>query len=57
MKSADIRNPLATPELLAAIQGLRPCAAPRLVDRLIRMGRISEAAALAEQMIIEADRP
>jgi hypothetical protein len=51
------RNPLASPALLAAIQWLHPSAAPRLIDRLIRTGRIADAAALAELLIIEADRP
>jgi hypothetical protein len=52
-----IRNPLLSPALMAALQWLQPCAAPRLIDRLIRIGRISDAAALAEMLVIEADRP
>jgi hypothetical protein len=52
-----IRNPLVSPALLAALQWLRPCQAPRMIDRLIRAGRISDAAALAEMLVIEADRP
>ena len=42
---------------MAALQWLQPCAAPRLIDRLIRAGRVADAAALAEMPIIEADRP
>jgi hypothetical protein len=52
-----IRNPLASPALQAALQLLQPCQAPRLIERLIRTGRIGDAAALAELLIIEADRP
>jgi hypothetical protein len=52
-----IRNPLASPALMAALQLLQPCQAPRLIERLIRTGRLSDAAALAELLIIEADRP
>jgi hypothetical protein len=52
-----VRNPMASPQLLAALQWLQPSAAPRLIDRLIGTGRISDAAALAEQMIADADRP
>ena len=55
--STIIRNPLASPALLAALQWLRPGPEPRTIDRLIRAGRISDAAALAELLIIEADRP
>jgi hypothetical protein len=54
---AEFRNPLISPALMAALQWLQPCAAPRLIDLLIRAGRISDAAALAELLIIEADRP
>jgi hypothetical protein len=53
----EIRHPLASPALMAALQWLQPCAAPRLIDRLIRTGRVADAAALAEILIIEADRP
>jgi hypothetical protein len=52
-----VRNPLASPTLMAALQWLQPCAAPRLIDRLIRSGRVADAAALAEMLVIEADRP
>jgi len=56
-RPAEFRNPLASPSLMSALQWLRPCQAPRLIERLIRMGRISDAAALAELLVIEADRP
>jgi hypothetical protein len=56
-KPAEFRHPLASPSLMAALRLLQPCAAPRLIDRLIRMGRIADAAALAEMLIVEADRP
>jgi hypothetical protein len=57
MSRKQFRNPLASPVLLAALRLLQPSAAARLIDRLIRTGRISDAAELAERMIIEADRP
>ena len=57
LKTTGTRHPLATPSLMAALQWLQPCAAPRLIDRLIRAGRVADAAALAEFLIIEADRP
>jgi hypothetical protein len=56
-KPIEFRHPLASPSLMAALRWLQPCAAPRLIDRLIRAGRVADAAALAERMIIEADRP
>jgi hypothetical protein len=52
-----VRNPLASPALMAALQWLRPGPEPRMIDRLIRNGRLADAAALAELLIIEADRP
>ena len=52
-----VRNPLASPALMAALQWLRPGPEPRMIDRLIRNGRLAYAAALAELLIIEADRP
>jgi hypothetical protein len=55
--SPIIRNPLASPALLAALQWVRPGPEPRMIDRLIRAGRVADAAALAEILIIEADRP
>jgi hypothetical protein len=54
---AEFRNPLISPSLMAALQWLRPGPEPRMIDRLIRAGRVADAAALAEMMIIEADRP
>jgi hypothetical protein len=56
-RKSDSHNPLISPALVAALQMLQPCAAPRLIDRLIRAGRVADAAALAELLIIEADRP
>jgi len=53
-KPIEFRNPLASPSLMSALQWLRPCQAPRLIERLIHAGRIADAAAL---LIIEADRP
>ena len=52
-----IRNPLISPALMSALQWLRPGQEPKLIERLIQMGRISDAAALAEMLVIEADRP
>jgi hypothetical protein len=57
LTSNALRNPLLSPALMAALQWLQPCAAPRLIDSLIRAGRVADAAALAELLIIEADRP
>jgi hypothetical protein len=54
---AEFRNPLLSPALMAALQWLQPCAAPRLIDRLVRAGRVADACAIAEMLIIEADRP
>ena len=51
------RNPLISPALMSALQWLRPGPEPGMIDRLIRTGRVSDAAALAEMLIIEADRP
>jgi hypothetical protein len=56
-KPIEFRNPLLSPALMAALQWLRPGSEPRMIDRLIRAGRIADAAALAEMLIIEADRP
>ena len=55
--STIIRNPLASPALMAALQWLQPGPEPRMINRLIRAGRTADAAALAELLIIEADRP
>jgi hypothetical protein len=52
-----VRNPLASPALMAALQWLTPNDGPRTIERLVRMGRTSDAAALAEWLIAEADRP
>jgi hypothetical protein len=56
-KSVEVRNPLVSPALMAALQWLQPGPQPRIIDRLIRAGRVADAAALAEILIIEADRP
>jgi hypothetical protein len=56
-KPIEFRHPLASPSLMAALRLLQPCAAPRLIERLIRTGRVADAAALAELLVIEADRP
>ena len=57
LANPTIRNPLASPALMSALQWLRPGPEPRLIDPLIRAGRISDAAALAEMLIADADRP
>jgi hypothetical protein len=57
MRRSELGNPLASPALMAALQWLQPGPEPRLIDRLVRAGRIADAAALAEMLIIEADRP
>jgi hypothetical protein len=57
LTSNTLRNPLLSPALLAALQWLQPGPEPRILNALIRRGRISDAAALAELLIIEADRP
>jgi len=56
-RPSQFQNPLASPALMSALHWLRPSEAPRLIERLIHTGRISDAAALAEILIIEADRP
>ena len=56
-KPIEFRHPLASPALMSALQWLRPGPEPGMIDRLIRTGRVSDAAALAEMLIIEADRP
>jgi hypothetical protein len=57
LKATSIRHPLASPALLAALQWLQPGPEPRILNALIRRGRTADAAALAEFLIIEADRP
>ena len=47
LKTTGTRHPLATPSLMAALQWLRPGPEPRTIERLIRAGRLSDAAALA----------
>jgi hypothetical protein len=53
LTNLTIRHPLASP----ALQWLQPGPEPRMINRLIRAGRTADAAALAEFLIIEADRP
>jgi hypothetical protein len=57
LKTSGMRHPLASPSLMFALQWLRPGPEPRTIERLIRAGRAADAAALAELLIIEADRP
>ena len=57
LKTTGTRHPLATPSLMAALHWLTPSDGPRIINRLIRAGRISDAAALAEMLIADADRP
>jgi hypothetical protein len=57
MRHTTIRNPLVSPPLMAALAWLRPNDAPRTIEGLILAGRIADAAALAELLVIEADRP
>jgi hypothetical protein len=56
-RQIEQRNPLASPMLMTAIELLHPCPAARQIETLIRAGRILDAAALAEQITIDADRP
>jgi len=56
-KPIEFRNPILSPALRSALQWLRPGGEPRMIERLIRMGRIADAAALAEMLIADADRP
>lgn len=56
-KQTSPRNPLLSPALMAALQWLRPGPEPYAIERLVLMGRTADAAALAELLIIEADRP
>jgi len=51
------QNPLMSPALMSALQWLRPGPEPRTIERLIRTGRVADAAALVELLVIEADRP
>ena len=57
LTSNTLRNPLLSPALMAALQWLQPGPEPRILNALIRRGRVADAAALAEMLIIEADRP
>lgn len=57
MKRSELRNPLLSPALMSALQWLQPGPEPRTIDRLVRAGRVADAAALAEMLVIEADRP
>jgi hypothetical protein len=42
---------------MLALHWLRPGPEPRTIERLIRTGRVADAAALAELLIADADRP
>ena len=55
LTSNTLRNPLLSPALMSALQWLRPGPQPRMIERLVRAG--PDAAALAELLVIEADRP
>ncbi len=51
----DICNPIVSPELMAAAQRLKPCPdEARLFSALIRVGRVTDALALAERITVEA---
>jgi hypothetical protein len=52
-----VRNPLHTPELAFALSWLQPSPAPRTIEKLVRMGRTSDAAEIITQLIADADRP
>jgi hypothetical protein len=49
------RNPLASPLLMAALDRLSPSREARRLDTLLRVGRVADAAALAERILIDAD--
>jgi hypothetical protein len=51
------RNQLLSPQLMLALEWLRPGPWPRQIETLIRCGRADAAAALAQQLIADADRP
>jgi hypothetical protein len=55
-RQIEQRNPLAAPVLMTALELLRPCPEARQIETMIRAGRIADAAALADQITIEADR-
>jgi hypothetical protein len=50
-----VPNPLVSPALRRAVERLQPCPRARQLMALINTARVGEAAALAEQMIIDAD--
>jgi hypothetical protein len=52
-KPIEFRNSILSP----ALQWLRPGGEPRMIEQLIRAGRVADAAALAELLVFEADRP
>jgi hypothetical protein len=51
--AAELRNPLATPILAAALDRLRPCGEARQLENLVRAGRLSEAIELASRLLVE----
>jgi hypothetical protein len=56
-RPAEYQNPLISPALMAALHWLQPSPEPRLIVRLIRRGRVSDAAEIITQLIAAADRP
>jgi hypothetical protein len=55
--STMTRHPLLSPALLEGLRWLHLGQEPRLIDQLVRMGRIADAAALCDVLIADADRP
>jgi hypothetical protein len=49
------RNPVITPELMAALWRLQPSGAPQQISELIRRGYVADALAIVEAAIAEAD--
>ena len=49
------RNPLASSLLMAALDRLTPNPRARQIDTLVRVGRVADAAAVADRILIEAD--
>lgn len=52
---AEHRNPIVSPLLKAALDRLAPSRGGKVIDALLRQGRVADAAALADQIITEAD--
>ena len=49
------RNPLASPLLMSALDRLSPSAEPRRLIDLLRRGKVADAAAVADRILIEGD--